>query len=88
MKETNNSQTTLDQWPEIEADFSEIEIGRLTEAEYELANLRHELFLERERAERETLDREFEEELDQLLKTIRPGDAETASSDPPDWPGL
>jgi hypothetical protein len=61
----------MDQPTGFEAEFDEIEIGRLTEAEYELANLRHEMFLEKERAERETLDREFEEELEQLLETIR-----------------
>ena len=88
MKEMNDAQETLDQRANFEADFSEIEIGRLTQAEYEFANLRHELFLEKERAERETLDREFEEELGQLLKTISAGDAEIATTDPPGWPGL
>jgi hypothetical protein len=88
MREMNDAQETLDQRADFEADFSEIELGRLTQAEYEFANLRHELFLEREHAEREILDREFEEELGQLLKTISAGDAETATSDPPGWPGL
>ena len=88
MKEMNDAQEALDQQADFEADFSEIEIGRLTQAEYEFANLQHELFLEKERADQETLDREFEEELGQLLKTISAGDAETATSDPPGWPGL
>jgi hypothetical protein len=71
MKEKNPDQEAMDQLTSFEAEFDEIEIGRLTEAEYELANLRHEMFLEKERAEQEMLDREFEEELEQLLKTIR-----------------
>ena len=83
MKEMNGAQEALDQQADFEADFSEIEIGRLTQAEYEFANLQHELFLEKERAERETLDREFEEELGQLMKTIRTEDVKTAKSDPP-----
>jgi hypothetical protein len=70
MKEKNPDREAVDQLSGFEADFNEIEIGRLTEAEYELANLRHEMFLEKERAEREMLDREFEAELEQLLKTI------------------
>lgn len=71
MKEKNPDQEAMNQLSGFEAEFNEIEIGRLTEAEYELANLRHEIFLEKERAEREMLNREFEEELEQLLKTIR-----------------
>lgn len=71
MKAKNADQETMNQPTGFEAEFDEIEIGRLTEAEYELANLRHEMFLEKERTGRETLDREFEEELEQLLKTIR-----------------
>jgi hypothetical protein len=64
---------------ELEPDFTEIEIGRLTDAEYEIANLRHEMFIEKERAEREALDREFQEELEQLLKTIKAGDVQTTA---------
>lgn len=71
MKEKSTDQEAMHQLSGFEAEFSEIEIGRLTEAEYELANLRHEMFLEKERAERERLEREFEEELEQLLETIR-----------------
>ena len=88
MKEMNGAQEALDQQADFEADFSEIEIGWLTQAEYEFANLRHELFLEKERAELEMLDREFEEELGQLMKIIRTEDVKTAKSDPPGWPGL
>lgn len=88
MQEMNDVHEALDQWTNFEAAFSEIEIGRLTQAEYEFANLRQELFHDKERAERETLEREFEEELGQLLNTIHAGDAETATSDPPGWPGL
>jgi hypothetical protein len=83
-----NGQQMVEQDSEFEPDFTEIEIGRLTDAEYEMANLRHEIFLEEERAERETLDREFEEELEQLLETIKAEDGQTAESDPPGWPGL
>lgn len=88
MKKMNDAQEALDQRANFEADFSEVEIGRLTQAEYEFANLRHELFLEKERADREMLDQEFDEELGQLLMTISAGDAKTATSDPPGWPGL
>jgi hypothetical protein len=73
---------------EYEADFREVEIGRLSEAEYELANLQHQTFLEKERIERERLDREFEDELNQLLKTLKSEDDDTAKGDPPGWPGL
>jgi hypothetical protein len=83
-----NGQQMVEQDSEFEPDFTEIEIGRLTDAEYEMANLRHEIFLEEERAERETLGREFEEELEQLLKTIKAEDGKTVESDPPGWPGL
>ncbi len=88
MREKNTDQEALDQLSGYEADFDEIEIGRLTEAEYELANLRHEIFLKKERAELEMLDRGFEEELEQLLKTIRADDGQAVASDPPGWPGL
>ncbi|MCI0662968.1 MAG: hypothetical protein L0220_18015 [Acidobacteria bacterium] len=83
-----NGQDMVKQDSEFEPDFTEIEIGRLTDAEYEMANLRHEIFLEEERAGRGTLDRQFEEELEQLLKTIKAEDGQTIESDPPGWPGL
>lgn len=74
-----NGRQTAEQESDFEPDFTEVEIGHLTDAEYEMANLRHEKFLEEERAEREALDREFEEELEQLLKTSRTGDGQTAA---------
>jgi len=83
-----NGQEMVEQDSEFEPDFTETEVGRLTDAEYEMANLRHEIFLEEERAEQETLDRGFEEELGQLLKTIKAEDGQTVESDPPGWPGL
>jgi len=71
-----NGRQAAEQESEFEPDFTEIEIGRLTDAELEMANLRQEMFLEKERSEQEALDREFEEELEQLLKTIRAGDGQ------------
>jgi hypothetical protein len=72
----------------FEPDFDEIEIGRLTEAEYEAANLRHELFLAREREEMEVLEREFDEELRQLFSLTRADEVGREQPDPPGWPGL
>lgn len=69
-------------------EYSEVEIGRLTETEYELANLEHELFLEQERVDRERLDRDFELELDQLIKTIRADEDKASADDPTGWPEL
>lgn len=73
-------------------EFDDIEIRPMTEEEYAAANLAHEAFLERERAEREELARGFEEELDALIETIKPGEppnaAEAAQADPPGWPDL
>jgi hypothetical protein len=66
-------------------DYSEAEIGRFTDSEYELENLRYKAFLDEEREEQESFEREFAEELDQLLATIR--DKRTDSdADPPGWP--
>lgn len=73
---------------DFEPDFDEIEIGRLTEAEYEAANLRHELFLAREREEIEVLEREFDEELRQLFSLTRADEVGREQPDPPGWPGL
>jgi len=73
---------------DFEPDFDEIEIGRLTEAEYEAANLHHELFLAREREEMEVLEREFDEELRQLFSLIRADEVGRDQPDPPGWPGL
>ena len=73
---------------DFEPEFDEIEIGRLTEAEYEAANLRHELFLVREREEAEILEREFEQELSQLFSLTRADEVGREQPDPPGWPGL
>ncbi len=72
----------------FEPEFDEIEIGRLTESEYEAANLRHELFLVREREEAEILEREFEQELSQLFSLTRADEVGREQPDPPGWPGL
>lgn len=72
----------------FEPEFDEIEIGRLTEAEYEAANLRHELFLAREREETEILEREFEQELSQLFSLTKADEVGREQPDPPGWPGL
>ncbi len=73
---------------DFEPDFDEIEIGRLTEAEYEAANLRHELFLVREHEELEVLEREFDEELSQLFSLTKADEVGRNQPDPPGWPGL
>lgn len=73
---------------DFEPEFDEIEIGRLTEAEYEAANLRHELFLVREREETEILEREFEQELSQLFSLTKADEVGREQPDPPGWPGL
>lgn len=73
---------------DFEPDFNEIEIGRLTEAEYEAANLRHELFLVREHEEMEILERKFEQELSQLFSMTRADEVDRNQPDPPGWPGL
>jgi hypothetical protein len=44
-----------------------------------MANLRHEMFLEKERAEQEALAREFEEDLEQLFATIKARDGQRSS---------
>lgn len=72
----------------FEPDFDEIEIGRLNDEEYEAANLRHELFLVREREEMEALEREFDEELSQLFSLIKADEVGPNQPDPPGWPGL
>ena len=73
-------------------EFDEIEVRPMTEEDYEAAELEHEAFLARERAEREELALSFEEELDVLIETIKRGEpqstAEAAQPDPPGWPDL
>ena len=73
---------------DFEPDFDEIEIGRLTEAEYEAANLRHELFLVREREEMDILEREFEQELSQLFSLTKADEVDRNQPDPSGWAGL
>ncbi len=73
---------------DFDPEFDEIEIGRLTESEYEAANLRHELFLVREREEAEILEREFEQELSQLFSLTTADEVGREQPDPPGWPGL
>lgn len=69
-------------------EFDEIEIGRLSETEYEADNLRHELFLACEREEIEVLEREFEEELSQLFSLSHLDEVVRKQPDPPGWLGL
>ncbi|MGE0133458.1 MAG: hypothetical protein AB7U82_35730 [Blastocatellales bacterium] len=83
----SDNQQLLENEFDFEPDFDEIEIGRLTEAEYEAANLRHELFLVRELEEMEVLEREFDEELSQLFSMTRADDVGRNQPDPPGWPG-
>ncbi len=84
----SDNQQLLENQFDFEPDFDEIEIGRLTEAEYEAANLRHELFLVRELEEMEVLEREFDEELSQLFSMTKADDVGRNQPDPPGWPGL
>jgi hypothetical protein len=70
-----------------ESDYDEIEIGPFDEVEYEDANRQFEAFLERENGERELLEREFDEKLEQLLKLIRKNKTDP-DGDPPGWPDL
>jgi hypothetical protein len=70
-----------------ELDYDEIEIGPFDEAEYEDANRQFETFLERDREEREMLEREFDEKLEQLLKLIKKNRTDP-TADPPGWPDL
>ncbi len=66
-------------------DYSEIEIGRMTDLEYTLAERRFEAFLHREREEQKTFEREFAQELEQLLATLRKNKTDS-DADPPGWP--
>lgn len=70
------------------SEFTEDEIGTLTEEEFEAAQLRHEMFLIREQKEVETLEQEFEEELNQLMSLTHDDETENEQPDPPGWPGL
>lgn len=65
----------------VDADYNEIEIGPAADAEYDLANLRLEAFIAGEREQSEILERELDDELNQLILTLRKG-----KQDPPGWP--
>ncbi len=65
--------------------YSEIEIGRMTDLEYALAKQRVEAFLHQEREEQKTFDREFTQELEQLLATLGKNKMDS-DADPPGWP--
>ena len=73
---------------DLAPDFSEIEIGRATDEEYELALLHHEQARAREREAMVTLERELEEELLRLFRLSSGAEVEFEQPDPPGWPGL
>lgn len=81
-----------DDWGGAGNDFNDEELPPLSDEEQREMNLRSEIFLEQERAEREALAEQFEEELDALFATIKPGerrtDEEKTGNDPPGWPDL
>jgi len=81
-----------DDWGSAGNNFNDEELPPLSDEEQREMNLRSEIFLEQERAEREALAEQFEEELDALFATIKPGerrtDEEKAGNDPPGWPDL
>jgi hypothetical protein len=66
-------------------EYTEIEIGRMTDGEYELADQRFQAFLEREQEERGRLEREFADELDQLFAMLGKN-RDAPNADPPGWP--
>lgn len=66
-------------------DYTEIEIGRMTDGGYELANQRFQAFLEQEKEEHGRLEREFADELEQLFAMLRKNRADP-NADPPGWP--
>src|SRR5690349_21387898 len=67
------------------SDYSEIEIGRMTDLDYALAKKRFEAFLRQEREGQKKLECEFAQELDQLLATLRRNRVDP-NTDPPGWP--
>lgn len=69
-------------------EFTEAEIGALTEDEFEAAQLRHERFLIREQEEMDTLEQEFDEDLTQLFSLTHDDEMKQEQPDPPGWPGL
>jgi len=66
-------------------DYSEIEIGRMTDLDYALAQKRFEAFLRQEREGQKKLEFEFAQELDELLATLRRNRVDP-NTDPPGWP--
>jgi hypothetical protein len=62
-------------------DFTDVEIGAVDTAEYDRAILRLEAFISGELEQNELLERELDDELNQLLLTLRKG-----KPDPPGWP--
>jgi hypothetical protein len=91
---TNNRNTQHGELPgdagSNEADFGDEELPPTTEEEMREVNLRSEILLELERAEQEALAEQFEEEIDALFATIKPGEADPKEKkegdDPPGWP--
>lgn len=72
--------------------FGDEKLPPMSEEDLRESNLRSEIFLEQEHAEREALAEQFEEELDALFDTIKPGEADPeedeGGDDPPGWPDL
>jgi hypothetical protein len=64
-----------------DADFNDVEIGAIDDAEYDLANLRLKALIAGERKQNEILERELDDELNQLILTLR-----KEKPDPPGWP--
>ncbi len=66
-------------------EYTENEIGRMTEGEYEFANRRFQAFLEQEQEERGRLESEFADEIEQLFAMLGKNRADP-NADPPGWP--
>ncbi|MEP7342648.1 MAG: hypothetical protein ABI977_33275 [Acidobacteriota bacterium] len=80
----------LDDAGDYDTNFSDEELPPTPEEEMREINLRSAIFLEQERAEQEAIAEEFEEELDALFATIKPGEVdpeeEKDGDDPSGWP--
>ena len=91
---TNNQNMREGELPgdmgDYEAGFSDEDLPPASEEEMREINLRSEIFLEQERAEQEAFAEQFEEELDALFATIKPGEADPEQEKdedyPPGWP--
>lgn len=83
-----NQQNTPFDLADFAPEFTEIEIGRATDEEYELALLHHEQARAREQEEMDALERELEEELLRLFRLSGTTEVEFEQPDPPGWPGL